>query len=140
MMNRTLIAVLAAAAVSTTAVVAAAMLSPASAQASMNFGVVIGTPPPAPVYEVVPAPRVGYVWAPGFWHWEGSRHVWHAGYWMPERRGYNWVPDRWAQVHGGWQHEQGHWDRQVAAHPWGDRDHDGVPNKFDNYPNNPYRR
>ena len=58
---------------------------------------------------------------------------------MPERRGYNWVPDRWAQVHGGWHHEPGHWDRQVAANPWGDRDHDGVPNKFDHYPNNPYR-
>jgi len=141
MMKRTLYTALAAAAISTPALIAPAMFSPAAAQASMSVGLTIGTPPPAPVYEVVPAPRVGYAWAPGFWHWEGSRHVWHAGYWMPERRGYNWVPDRWAQVHGGWHHEQGHWDRQVAnSHPWGDRDHDGVPNRFDDHPNNPYRR
>jgi hypothetical protein len=117
------------------------MFSPAAAQASMNIGLTIGTPPPAPVYEVVPAPRVGYVWAPGYWHWEGSRHVWHAGSWMPEHRGYNWVPDRWAQVHDGWRHEPGHWDRQVAYNrPGGDRDHDGVPNAYDRHPDNPYRR
>jgi WXXGXW repeat (2 copies) len=139
MMKRTLYTVLAAAAISTPALIAPAMFSPAAAQA--NLSLTIGTPPPAPIYEVVPAPRAGYVWAPGFWQWEGSRHSWHAGYWMPERRGYNWVPDRWAQVHGGWHHEAGHWDRQVAnAHPWGDRDHDGVPNRFDNHPDNPYRR
>jgi len=140
MMKRALYTALAAAAISTPALIAPAMFSPAAAQASMNVGLTIGTPPPAPVYEVVPAPRVGYVWAPGYWHWEGSRHAWHAGYWMPERRGYNWVPDRWSQVHGGWRHDQGHWDRQVASRPWGDRDHDGVPNAYDRHPDNPYRR
>ena len=125
-MKRTLYTALAAVAISTPALIAPAMFSPAAAQASMGIGLTIGTPPPAPVYEVVPAPRAGYVWAPGYWHWEGSRHTWHAGYWMPERRGYNWVPDRW--------------DRQVAYHPSGDRDHDGVPNRYDAFPNNPYRR
>jgi hypothetical protein len=109
-MNRTLIAVLAAAAVSTTAVVAPAMLSPASAQASMNFGVVIGTPPPAPVYEFVPPPRIGYVWAPGYWHWEHERHVWMPGRWMEARHGYHWVPDRWDHHESGYRHERGHWD------------------------------
>src|SRR5258708_26159547 len=94
MMKRTLYTALAAAAISTPALIAPAMFSPAAAQASMSVGLTIGTPPPAPVYEVVPAPRVGYAWAPGYWHWEGSRHSWHAGYWMPERRGYHWVPDR----------------------------------------------
>src|SRR5262249_3079321 len=140
MMRRPLSTALAAAAISTPALIAPAMFSPAAAQASMNIGLTIGTPPPAPVYEVVPAPRAGYVWAPGFWQWEGGRHAWHAGYWMPERRGYNWVPDRWDQVHGGWRHEPGHWDRQGANRPWGDRDHDGVPNAYDRHPDNPYRR
>ena len=73
---------------------------------------------PTPVYEAVPVPRAGYVWAPGFWGWEGSRHVWHAGNWMPERHGYHWVPDRWAQVHGGWHHEVGHWDHDMERHTW----------------------
>ena len=139
-MKRTLYTALAAAAISTPALLAPAMFSPAAAQANMSVGLTIGTPPPAPIYEVVPAPRVGYVWAPGYWQWEGSRHTWHRGYWMPERRGYTWVPDRWSQVHGGWRHEPGYWDRQVAYnHPWGDRDHDGVPNRYDAAPYNPYR-
>ncbi len=55
MLKRTAFTALAAAAVSTSALVVPAMLTPAAAQASLN--VVIGTPPPAPVYEVVPAPR-----------------------------------------------------------------------------------
>ncbi len=32
---------------------------------------------PAPVYEVVPAPRPGYVWIRG--HWEGG--FWVRGHW-----------------------------------------------------------
>src|SRR4051812_26591142 len=27
--------------------------------------------PPAPRLVVVPAPRRGYIWAPGFWQWNG---------------------------------------------------------------------
>ena len=110
MMNRTLITVLAAAAVSTTAVVVPAMLSPTAAQASMNFGVTIGVPPPAPQYEVVPVPRPGYIWAPGYWGWERERHVWVPGRWMEARRGYHWVPDRWDHHEGNYRHERGHWD------------------------------
>ena len=118
MMKRILYTALAAVAISTPALIAPAMFSPAAAQANMSIGLTIGTPPPAPIFEVVPAPRVGYIWAPGFWHWEGSRHVWHAGYWMPERRGYHWMPDRWNQVNGGWRHEAGHWDHDVERHGW----------------------
>jgi len=139
MMRRTLFTTLAAAAIATPALIAPATFTPAAAQASLN--VMIGTPPPQPIYEVVPAPRAGYVWAPGYWQWNGYRHVWTSGRWMAERRGYHWVPDRWAQHQNGWRHEPGHWDRQVAERgPWGDRDHDGVPNQFDNHPYNPYRR
>src|SRR5471030_2965189 len=67
MMTR-LITVLAAAAISTPAVLAPAIFSPAAAQAELNVS--IGVPPPAPIYEPIPGPRVGYVWAPGFWYWE----------------------------------------------------------------------
>ncbi len=137
MMNRSLITVLAAVAISTPAVVAPAIVSPASAQASMNLDLTIGTPPPAPMYEVVPPPRAGYVWAPGYWGWEHERHVWVKGRWMEARQGYRWVPDRWTQVHGGWRHVPGYWDREQAMR---DRDHDGVPNRYDRHPDNPYRR
>jgi len=110
MMTRSLITLLAAAAISTPAVVAPAIFSPAAAQAELSVS--IGVPPPAPIFEAVPAPRAGYFWAPGFWHWEGGRHVWHGGYWMAERPGFRWVPDRWAEHHGGWHHEVGHWDHR----------------------------
>ncbi|HEY1227156.1 MAG TPA: hypothetical protein VGF26_07520 [Ramlibacter sp.] len=33
-----------------------------------------------------------------------------------------------------------HDDRRVAYGPWGDADRDGVPNRYDRAPNNPYRR
>ncbi len=66
--------------------------------------------PPAPREEVVPAPRAGFVWAPGFWDYDGHQHVWRAGHWEHERHGHHWVADSWAQRDGHWHHERGHWD------------------------------
>jgi hypothetical protein len=116
MMNKSLITILAAAAISLPALIAPAMMTPAAAQVDLNVS--IGVPPPAPVYEVVPAPRVGFVWAPGFWRWDGGRHVWTGGHWIAERPGYHWVADRWARVDGGWRHEYGHWDHEYERHGW----------------------
>ena len=70
----------------------------------------IDVAPPAPQVEVVPAARVGYVWAPGYWNWEGGRHVWVKGHYIAERRGHHWVADNWEQRGGKWHHEGGHWD------------------------------
>jgi hypothetical protein len=134
MLKSALFTTLAAAAISLPALTAPAIVSPAAAQASLNVS--INTPPPAPIYEVVPPQRAGYVWNPGFWRWEGSRHVWVKGNWLAERRGYAWVPNRWERAGNGWRHEEGHWNRMSA---WGDRDHDGVPNAYDRRPDNPYR-
>jgi len=79
--------------------------------ATAGVGIDITVAPPAPQVEVVPAPRVGYVWAPGFWEWRGNAHVWVGGHWIAERRGYHWAPDRWVQVGPRWHHEPGHWER-----------------------------
>ena len=133
MLKTTLFTTLAAAAISLPALTVPALVTPAAAQVNIS----IGTPPPAPIYEVVPAPRAGYVWAPGFWRWGGGHHVWAKGHWMAERRGYSWVPDRWEHTNGSWHHAEGHWNRMAAM---GDRDHDGVPNAYDRRPDNPYRR
>lgn len=104
MMKRTVITLVAAA-----AIFAPAAVTPAAAQ---GVSINIGTPPPAPIYEVVPAPRVGYVWAPGYWHWEHERHVWVPGHWIEGRPGHRWVADHWVEgPNGGWRHDQGHWDR-----------------------------
>ena len=37
--------------------------------------------PPVIRQEVVPAPRRGYAWAPGYWGWRHSKHVWVRGVW-----------------------------------------------------------
>jgi hypothetical protein len=71
----------------------------------------VGIRPPPPVVVVAPAPRPGYVWAPGYWRWEGERHVWVDGRWIAERRGYHWAPDRWTEHNGRWRYEEGHWER-----------------------------
>jgi hypothetical protein len=91
--------------------------------------VYVDAPPPAARYEVVPAPRAGFVWQPGYWDWSHGRHAWHKGYWVKERRGYYWHPSRWEERNGRYHLVQGRWDRERYA--FGDRDHDGVPNRFD---------
>ena len=116
MMKRGFFALLAAAAISTPVLVAPAMFTPAAAQVGLN--VTIGVPPPAPIFEMVPAPRVGYVWAPGSWRWEHDHHVWGPGRWMEARHGEHWVADRWDHrdgPHGGWYHERGHFDRDHGS-------------------------
>ena len=82
---------------------------PAASQAA-RVGVDINIGPPAPIVEAPPpAPRPGYVWAPGFHRWDGGRYVWVPGHYMAPRRGYHWVPDhydrrgpRYHYVPGGW--------------------------------------
>ena len=94
----------------------------------------ISVAPPTLRYEVIPQPRYGHVWTPGYWdyrtHRHGYRHVWVSGYWLAERPGYYYQPHRWVQRGGYWHSERSRWDR----------DGDGVSNRYDRYPNNPYRR
>lgn len=82
---------------------------PMAAQAAVNVDIRIA--PPAPRIEVVPAPRAGYVWAPGYWRWRGHHHVWVGGHWIRERHGYHWVPDTWEPAGPGWHYHRGYWAR-----------------------------
>lgn len=68
-------------------------------------------PPPAPANIVVPAPRAGFVWAPGYWRWNGRRHVWMGGHWMHAHPGFHWVPEHWVPHHGRYRFVRGHWAR-----------------------------
>jgi hypothetical protein len=70
----------------------------------------IDVAPPVARVEVVPAPRRGYTWAPGYWNWQGHRHVWVGGRWMHDRHGHHWVNDNWEQRNGHWHYDKGHWD------------------------------
>ena len=83
--------------------------------------------PPEPRAEVVPAPRRGYTWAPGYWDWRNNRHVWVSGHWIKERRGYVYAEPRWVERDGRWYKERRGWQRSGR----GDRDRDGIPNRVD---------
>ena len=117
----------------------------AAVDIELNFG------PPPPRYEVVPPPRPGYVWAPGYWGWDNHRHVWHRGHWEAARPGYVYREPRWVEHNGHWRYQASRWDHDGDGIPnrrdptpngghGGDRDHDGVPNRYDSHPDNPHRR
>ncbi|WP_296444276.1 YXWGXW repeat-containing protein [Rhodoferax sp. UBA5149] len=101
--------------------------------ASAATGIYFNIEPPPPRQEVVPAPRRGYVWAPGYWDARGQRHVWRAGHWERQRRGYHYIAPTWTQRDNRWELQRGRWNR-------GDRDGDGVPNAADRAPSDPTRR
>jgi hypothetical protein len=95
--------------------------------------VIIRVGPPEPRVVVTPAPRPGYLWAPGYWNWQNQRHVWVGGHWLRDRKGYAYNQPRWRENNGGWELERGRWSRN-------DRDGDGVPNNRDRAPDNPRRQ
>jgi len=89
--------------------VAAAVLIGSVAPAFSAVGIDINIAPPAPRVVEVPPPRPGYVWAPGYYRWDGHQHIWVDGRFMHERRGSHWVPEHWDERHGRYHFEPGHW-------------------------------
>jgi hypothetical protein len=89
-------------------------------------------PPPLRV-ERMPGHRAGHEWAPGHWDWRHGQYVWVQGHWIRERRGQHWVAERWERRGDHWAMIPGHWERGHAMgnRGMGDRDHDGVPNRYD---------
>jgi len=116
----------------------AAVLAAASAgalvpvAASAEQYTIVRVAPPAPVVEAVPEPRRGFVWTPGFYDFRGNQYVWVRGHWTRERPGYEWREARWVEMgNGHWRRVGGNWERSGL----GDRDHDGIPNRYDRHPN-----
>lgn len=91
------------------ALAGATYTAPASAQTYVVTRVDIA--PPAPRFELLPPPRIGYIWAPGYWRWGGSRHVWASGYWVSGRPGYSYRPAYWNHGDDGWRFRRGYWGR-----------------------------
>lgn len=79
------------------------------ASAAVGFSISVGTRPPPLRYEVVPAPRAGYAWAPGYWRWGGSRYIWVGGRWHPRRAGYVYYGPRWVNSGGRWVYHREYW-------------------------------
>jgi hypothetical protein len=103
-------------------------LVPTAANAQQYTAIVSSAPPPS-LQERVPAPRQGYVWAPGHHEWRGNQYVWVPGHWMQARAGYEYREPRWVQRGDGQWHLVGNnWERRG---PNGDRDRDGIANRYD---------
>ncbi|HVZ46226.1 MAG TPA: YXWGXW repeat-containing protein [Ramlibacter sp.] len=141
----------------------AAALSLAGVAAIAQAEVIVQYGPPAPIHEVIPAPRSGYVWSPGYYAWRDRRYVWVGGRWMNERPGYVWREARWVQrPDGSWFMTGGAWVQERYGYGYGrrdredrwrdrderrydrygangDRDHDGVANWRDDHPRDPTR-
>lgn len=109
--------------------------APAFAQISFNINIAPPAPP-APQYEAAPAIAPGYLWAPGYWAWNGDRHIWIRGRTIVQRVGYRWEPDRWEQRDRAYYRHPGRWERDAdykvvkvknekkAKHRDGDGDND----------------
>ncbi|MFC5497605.1 hypothetical protein ACFPOE_08680 [Caenimonas terrae] len=117
-------------AVAVLAAAAAGALVPMAASADTYT--IVRVAPPAPIVETVPAARHGWVWAPGYYDYRDNQYVWVQGHWMRERPGHEWREARWVEMgNGQWRRVGGNWERG----PYGDRDHDGIPNRYDHYRN-----
>jgi hypothetical protein len=115
-----------------------ALAVPTTALADVSVSVQFG--PPAPIYERVPAPRPGQVWAPGHYEYRHGRYVWNKGTWLKARPGYAYHQPRWEQRNGRWVYQQSRWDRDGDGKPNRydrDRDGDGKPNRYDRRPDRP---
>lgn len=92
------------------------------------------SPPPKARYEPHPGSKRGYVWVPGYWAWNHNRYVWAGGYWLRDRPGHYYHAPRWVHRNGYYTFHDGRWSR---SRDW---DGDGVPNRYDRKPRDPYRR
>lgn len=91
--------------------ISAAAIGIPQAASAVSFDVEIAPPPPR--YEVIPPPRAGYVWAPGYWRWDPRHHhhVWVGGRYMRGHHGEHWVAHSWHEHDGRYRFEDGHWER-----------------------------
>lgn len=133
-------------------IISTAAFTPVEAVAQgLTEVIVIQKAPPALRREAIPAARRGYEWIPGYWAWNGRRHVWERGHWERTRRGYVYAQPVWRQDRNGWYLERGGWQRGdrverrdrdgdgVRNGVDRDRDGDGIRNRDDARPNNPNR-
>ncbi|OOG39182.1 YXWGXW repeat-containing protein [Rhodanobacter sp. C05] len=70
--------------------------------------VVAPQPPPAMFVENV-EPRPGFIWARGYWRWDGRHYVAERGHWERMRPGYHYVHPHWEQRRDGWHWRVGVW-------------------------------
>lgn len=90
-----------------------ALLAGAAAPALAQITINIGVAPPPVQYEAVPVLAPTQIWAPGYWAWNGDRHVWVRGRAIAKRDGYRWVSDQWVPHGNGYYRQPGYWVRDT---------------------------
>jgi hypothetical protein len=71
----------------------------------------------------------------------GPGQAWVAPHWEMRHGRQAWVPGRWVQVRQAPHHRPPRWERHGPPRAGGwDRDGDGVPDRHDRRPLDPYRR
>jgi hypothetical protein len=89
-----------------------AMSSQAFAQVaiSVRFG-----PPLLPVYAQPVCPGAGYLWAPGYWAWDGQDYYWVPGTWvLAPQVGFFWTPPYWGWEGGFFLFHAGYWGPRIG--------------------------
>lgn len=106
-----LISLLAATALASGCVVAPARPRPVVVERPVYGGGVEVVAPEAPPVWVVAhvRPRPGFIWARGYWRWNGRRYVAVRGHWEPARAGYHYVHPHWERRGDGWHWRAGVW-------------------------------
>lgn len=84
-------------------------------------------PPPLRT-EVIPVPREGYVWAPGYWNYDGTTHVWVDGRFLPDQSGVVYIAPRWEASDGRYAFYGERWEKDPSK-----------PNPLGNAKANPLR-
>ncbi len=108
--------------------ISASAFAPLQASAQINVNIIVPTAPPPIIVEAAPPPRVGYIWAPGFWNWNGSRHVWSEGRWEQVREGHRYERPEWHRDGDKWRFQEGGWkqakhEKKQKKHKKHDDDH-----------------
>lgn len=88
------------------ALAAGTAAAPAQARSVVELSVRTAPPPPRVERVVV---RPGYVWTPGYWRWNGRRHVWIGGHYVRARPGYVYVGPRWEPHGPAYRFHRGYW-------------------------------
>ena len=87
---------------------------PARAQVNITITTVLA-PPPLPIYEQPPIPASGYLWAPGYWAWDGYDYYWVPGAWVePPSVGLLWTPGYWGWRDTVYIYNPGYWGPHVG--------------------------
>ncbi len=72
--------------------------------------VIVAIAPPPQVQEQVPPAPPGYVWAYGYWYWNGSEMEWAGGHWEVAQPGAHFVNSHWDPTPDGrFKFVKGYW-------------------------------